>query len=111
MTTLDPQLTERDRDCNDGGGRRGHPTLLAAIAEMKGSEPVLKLTDRTWWDLADSVGHLSPDSTRAELRQMEGRKTVMTFSKTRYDAAGKVHVEIESVGLTTKGRELLERTV
>jgi len=106
---LDPDFGYRDRDCIDGGGRNGRPTLLAEIARLKGDNPTLKLTDQVWETLAASVGHESPDSTKQEAREMERRGTVMSFCKRSYDARGREHVVIDCIGLTTVGREYLER--
>jgi hypothetical protein len=107
VISLDPNTGPgRAKDCIDGGGRRG-PTLLAEIARRKGDQAILIVTDDVLEDLAATVGHAAVTTTVKELREMEARGTVMTFSKTVYSEKGRVTSVLDSVGLTTKGREYL----
>lgn len=106
---LDPELEVNPRQCNDGGGRRGR-TVLQAIADLRGDEPILHLDDRAWQDLADAAGHKSPSVTREEIRQMVARKTVGVFTKEFFNTDGKRSEVWTGVGITTKGRLLLEQS-
>ena len=71
-----PQTEFRERDCNDGGGRKGAVTLLEALYSKVGAWGWLDADD--FDEIGRALGHkLVGVSAKVEITQMERRGTVV----------------------------------